>query len=378
MSNQREPITGSSGYVLGIDGGGTKTACVLLSPDGTTIARSSSHASNYHAVGAEVAQSNIRLAIEQAIERAITQRLRDHALADSSELEICGIGLGLAGVASREDVAVVRGWVAEYIAEAVGGCRWTFHEGDHDRVYIDHDCAIALTGGVVRVDGSNHDQSGRSISDRQSPANGDPNWKASVSGSGIGIGIAAIAGTGSIVFGRGATGVTARVGGWGYLLGDEGSGYDIARRGLQAALYAADGRGESTRLLDEFQHHFQARSPRDLAMAIYRHHLPVRDLAALAVIVDRVAVAADPVARGIIDQGATELAIAIRTCARQLFTIDHPVEIVTIGGVWQSGAGFRDRVIDSVRSEFGAASLVWPRSSPAHGAALTVLRAIAA
>lgn len=372
MSNQREPITGSSGYVLGIDGGGTKTACVLLSPDGTTIARSSSHASNYHAVGAEVAQSNIRLAIEQAIDRA----LMDHDWLKRDELEISGMGLGLAGVASREDVAVVRGWVAEYIAEAVGGCRWTFHEGDHDRVYIDHDCAIALTGGVAQVDGINHDPSGRSISDRPVPANGDPNWKAS--GSGSGSGIAAIAGTGSIVFGRSATGATARVGGWGYLLGDEGSGYDIARRGLQAALYAADGRGESTRLLDEFLHHFQARSPRDLAMAIYRHHLPVRDLAALATIVDRVAVAADPVARSIIDQGATELAIAIRACARQLFAIDHPVEIVTIGGVWQSGAGFRDRVIDSVRSEFGAASLVWPRSSPAHGAALTVLRAIAA
>ncbi|NJN62020.1 MAG: ATPase [Coleofasciculaceae cyanobacterium RL_1_1] len=355
MVNQRETITGSSGYVLGIDGGGTKTACVLIASDSRTIARSSSHASNYHAVGAEVAQSNIRLAIEQTIDRA----LMDHDWLKRDELEISGMGLGLAGVASREDVAVVRGWVAEYIAEAVGGCRWTFHEGDHDRVYIDHDCAIALTGGVARVDALAQDLPATSIN-------------------AAGIGIAAIAGTGSIVFGRGAMGATARVGGWGYLLGDEGSGYDIARRGLQAALYAADGRGESTRLLDEFQQHFQARSPRDLAMAIYRHHLPVRDLAALATIVDRVAVAADPVARSIIDQGAAELAIAIRTCARQLFAIDHPVEIVTIGGVWQSGAGFRDRVIDAVRSEFSAASLVWPRSSPAHGAALTVLRAIAA
>ncbi len=376
QTDQLDQLAGRSRCVLGIDGGGTKTACVLLTPNGTTIARGESHASNYHAVGAEVAQSNIRLAIEQAIEQALTHQANpanptNPNLLHRCDLEIGGIGLGLAGVASREDVAVVRGWVAEYIAEAVGGCRWTFHEGDHDRVYIDHDCAIALTGGVARVDVVDSDLS---ISRSHINSNTNTNTKLNASG----IGIAAIAGTGSIVFGRDATGETARVGGWGYLLGDEGSGYDIARRGLQAALYAADGRGQTTQLLDEFQHHFQARSPRDLAMAIYRHPLPVRDLAALAAIVDRVAVTGDSVARAIIEQGATELAIAIRACARQLFAIDQPFEIVTIGGVWQSGAGFRDRVIDAVRSEFGAASIVWPRSSPAHGAALTVLQAIAA
>lgn len=348
-----------SGCVLGIDGGGTKTACVLLSRDGQPIAQAESHASNYHAVGADVAQANIRLAIEQTIAQAIGQQARSHP----SDLEICGIGLGLAGVASREDVAVVRGWVAEYIAEAIGGCRWTFHEGDHARIYIDHDCAIALTGGVALLDQPSTDV----------PRTDQPRSQINAAG----VGIAAIAGTGSIVFGRDATGDTARVGGWGYLLGDEGSGYDLARRGLQAALYAADGRGEATALLDAFQQHFQARSPRDLAITVYRHRLPVRDVAALSAIVDRVAVAGDSVARRIIDQGANEIAIAIRTCARHLqFAIDQPFEVVTIGGVWQSEAGFRDRAIEAVRSEFTEASIIWPRSSPAQGAALTVLRAI--
>ncbi|TAF51289.1 MAG: ATPase [Oscillatoriales cyanobacterium] len=347
--------------VLGIDGGGTKTACVVLDAKGRTIAQGESHASNYHAVGAEVAQSNIRQAIEQAIAQVLTHpnpqlNSTHHPPLDLRDLEIGGIGLGLAGVASREDVAVVRGWVAEYIAAAVGGCRWAFQAVDHDRVYIDHDCAIALTGGVAPDHAPIHTQA-------QAVTR-------------IGVGIAAIAGTGSIVFGRDATGATARVGGWGYLLGDEGSGYDIARRGLQAALWAADGRGDQTALLREFQQHFQARSPRDLVMAIYRHHLPVRDLAALSVIVDRAAVAGDRVAHSIIDQGATDLAIAIRACARQLFAPDDPFEIVTIGGVWQSGAGFRDRVVATVRSEFPQAGVIWPRRPPAHGAALTVLQAI--
>ncbi|MGD1902458.1 MAG: N-acetylglucosamine kinase [Geitlerinemataceae cyanobacterium] len=326
--------------VLGIDGGGTKTACVVLARSGATLASAQSHASNYHAVGADIAQANVRLAIERAIAAA-----RQNC---DGKLAIEGIGLGLAGIGSREDVAVVRGWVAEYIAERVGDCPWQFHDDDRERVYIDHDCAIALTGGILNAD------------DRIAVA-----------------GIAAIAGTGSIVFGRNDNGSTARVGGWGYLLGDEGSGYDLARRGLQAALQASDGRGAPTRLLAEFSEHFQARSPRDLAIAVYRQNLPVRDIAALATIVDRVAADGDPVARNIIEVGADELARAIGSCAGQLFAPTDTPEVVTIGGVWQSQAGFRERVRGALRSQFPGATLVWPRSSPAHGAALTVLCAIA-
>jgi len=332
--------------VLGVDGGGTKTACVVLTRSGRTIGAAQSHASNYHAVGAEVAQANVRLAIERAIEAA-RAALHSETGEPGDELEIDGIGLGLAGIGSREDVAVVRGWVAEYIAEGVGGCRWTLRDDDRERLYIDHDCAIALTGGVA---------------DRGSSL--------------AAAGIAAIAGTGSIVFGRNGSGDTARIGGWGYLLGDEGSGYDLARRGLQAALQAADGRGEPTQLLAAFRQHFQARSPRDLAISVYRHPLPVRDLAALSAIVDRVAVAGDPVAAEIIATGADELARAICCCADQLFAASDALEIATIGGVWQSQAGLRDRVAAAVRSQFPHADLIWPRASPAHGAALTVQRAI--
>ena len=296
----------SSSYVLGIDGGGTKTACVLLASDGTTIARAEGQASNYQAVGAAVAQANIRRVIEQVIDRARRDRPEQE-----SDLEISGIGLGLAGAALPEDVAVVRSWVTDYIQTEAGGCHWNFQADDRARVYIDGDCAIALTGGIGLSDS---------------------------------VGIAAIAGTGSIVFGRNKTHRTVRVGGWGYLLGDEGSGYDIARRGLKAALHAADGRGEATQLLEEFQQQFRVRSPRELVMAIYSQHLPVRELAALAKIVDRVAVAGDAVARRVIDRGAIELGLAIRVCARQLaFAASDSFEIVTIGGVWQSQAGFRDR-----------------------------------
>src|SRR6185437_6227673 len=63
------------------------------------------------------------------------------------------------------------------------------------------------------------------------------------------VGVALIAGTGSIAVGRNAAGVAARVGGWGHLLGEEGSGYAIGSAALNAAVRAADGRGEPTSLL---------------------------------------------------------------------------------------------------------------------------------
>src|SRR5437764_3315818 len=63
-----------------------------------------------------------------------------------------------------------------------------------------------------------------------------------------GQGIITIAGTGSIAFGRNASGRTARAGGWGYIFGDEGSGFDIVRQALRAALRMEEGWGPSTRL----------------------------------------------------------------------------------------------------------------------------------
>jgi len=328
--------------IVGIDGGGTKTACVLVDLNGSLLAQGQSRASNYHAVGAMEAEAAIYDALAQALQ----------TLDGTDAIEIVGMGLGLAGVASREDCAVVRGWVEGWIADALmhrsppththahPPLRWALNPADHQQLYIDHDCAIALTGGV-----------------------GDM------------IGIAAIAGTGSIVYGRNALGENHRVGGWGYLVGDEGSGYDIARQGIQAALRSADGRERQTALLPALLNQFNVSTPRELAIAVYRHSLPVRELAALSVLVDDAAREGDAVAQAILFRAASELSLAITACAHQLFDSDDQFPIVMIGGVWQA-EGLQHLVYTHLSTEYPNAKLQLPHHSPAYGAALTVLRQV--
>jgi N-acetylglucosamine kinase-like BadF-type ATPase len=85
-----------------------------------------------------------------------------------------------------------------------------------------------------------------------------------------GWGVALIAGTGSFAFAQSRDGATARAGGWGYLLGDEGSGYAIALAGLRAAALAVDRRGRRTALVEGFMARLGVPKPVDLIPAVYR------------------------------------------------------------------------------------------------------------
>ena len=227
-------------YVFGIDGGGTKTICLLMDENKQILGRGEAGPSNYQTLGIETAKQSIQLAIEQAILSA--------KIAANSNLNIKAICLGLAGVARPKDIETVQFFVQNL-------------QLTHDlpitqlwqpkNIVVCSDCAIALVGGIGHASG-----------------------------------IAVISGTGSIVFGQNRQGQTKRVGGWGYLLGDEGSGYDIAIRGLQAALKFYDGRGEHTTLAEKFQVHLGLKNLEELVEVVYRRGWGVKEIAALSLIVE--------------------------------------------------------------------------------------------
>jgi N-acetylglucosamine kinase-like BadF-type ATPase len=147
-----------------------------------------------------------------------------------------------------------------------------------------------------------------------------------------GTGIALICGTGSLAWGRNTSGETARAGGWGYLLGDEGSGYAIALEGLRAVVRAADGRGAESALRDSFLNVLDARSPADLVEKIYDPQLTRRQLADLSrVVFDAAGV--DETARGIVQRAAAELAALVTTLAARLALPNHGFDLVCAGGV---------------------------------------------
>jgi N-acetylglucosamine kinase-like BadF-type ATPase len=155
-------------------------------------------------------------------------------------------------------------------------------------------------------------------------------------------GIITIAGTGSIVFGRNAEGVTARAGGWGYVFGDEGSAFDLVRQALRAILRNEEGWGPPTALrqalLDALPGTAGVRDGHQLMHLLYTGEYPRDRVAGWASLIDQAAREGDAVARDILSSGAQALATLTAAVSRQLFP-EHsgdPVKVCYGGGVFRS------------------------------------------
>ena len=153
-----------------------------------------------------------------------------------------------------------------------------------------------------------------------------------------GQGIITIAGTGSIAFGRNAAGRTARAGGWGYVFGDEGGGFDIARRALRSVLRMEEGWGSPTALREPLLEATGSATANEMLHRFYTDEWPRSRVAKLARVVDAVATEGDAVAQALMRGAAQELAILAGAVRESLWTGGETVEIAYIGGVFQSDA----------------------------------------
>lgn len=151
-------------------------------------------------------------------------------------------------------------------------------------------------------------------------------------------GIIAIAGTGSIAFGRNREGRTARAGGWGYLFGDEGGGFDLARQALRAILRHEEGWGPPTELRRLLLQATGSTSANQLLHRFYTTEFPRPRMAALARLVDQAARAGDPVACRILRTAAGQLAALVGFVHGQLFAPGEAVRVAYVGGVFRSDA----------------------------------------
>ncbi|MGE5659030.1 MAG: N-acetylglucosamine kinase [Actinomycetota bacterium] len=314
-------------YVLGIDGGGTKTICLLMDQSSQILSRGEAGPSNYQTIGLEAAGHSIQSAIAAAVSPLA-----------GVELSITAIGLGLAGVGRPEDVEAVRNLVQQLQLNRELPIKWSLQP---DTIVISSDSIIALVGGTGRAEG-----------------------------------IVVIAGTGSQIFGQNRQGKTKRVGGWGYLLGDEGSGYQIAIQGLQAVMRSYDGRLEPTTLTQAFQTGLNLKNTEELIPLIYRRGWGVKDIAALAPIVEQAAAEGDRIAQQIMTDAVAELVLAVKVTISALFHPDESLEIVTMGGVWQGATNFRGQFTEAMAAIAPLATVIWPKYEPAYGAGLLALNAL--
>jgi N-acetylglucosamine kinase-like BadF-type ATPase len=296
-------------YLVGVDGGGSKTAALLAGPDGAVLGRGSAGSSNHRAVGLERACA--------ALDRALRAAFADAGLEpDPGRVRMACIGL--AGVGRPGDPLPFQAWAAR---------RWPGMP-----VEFVSDARLVLAAGT--------------------PA---------------GWGVAAIAGTGSIAYGRGPDGGEARAGGWGYLLGDEGSGYHIGLAALRAVVRAADGRGPETPLAGLILEAWGLGSVSELVGRVYRPRRSNAEIAALAGLVERAAAGGDPVARDILKQAGEELALAADVVAGRL-GLSGPVPCALAGGVLVRGEWVARAFLAAAARLGRPLAPVQPVTEPALGA----------
>lgn len=200
---------------------------------------------------------------------------------------ISAVGLGIAGVDRPHDEAVVRAILRRL--------------GHRETAVVVNDAAIALVAGAPER-----------------------------------VGIVVLAGTGSIAYGADRKGKTARSGGFGFLLADEGSGYWLGHQALRAVVRASDGRGPETRITPVLFEELDVSSIDELVPRVYEKGLPKHRIAALAGVVQRAHDLGDEVASRLIEAGARELALAARAVARQLDLGEGPFPVVLAGGAFKA------------------------------------------
>lgn len=266
---------------LGLDAGGTKTTLIgREGVEGATFTISGDGA-NLQRAGLQAAATILAGLIEEAIRRYSSRE----------GVSVCA-GVAGAGRSSDQDALAQR--IREIIEAA--------HPEISLSILVVHDAAIALEAAFEGESG-----------------------------------IIAISGTGSVGFGRTPDGKLERVGGWGYLLGDEGSGNAIGVRGLRAVCAALDG-GPETSLRSLAEERFDIRSIDDVIRRVYGDTWPCQTMAPVVLDAAR---AGDDVAQEILEEQAGRLADQISWLAHRRPDIAR--RIALIGGL--AGAEYYQEIL---------------------------------
>jgi N-acetylglucosamine kinase-like BadF-type ATPase len=195
-----------------------------------------------------------------------------------------------------------------------------------------------------------------------------------VAGSPERIGLALVCGTGSIAWGRNRAGEIARSGGWGWHLGDEGSGFWIGERAIRDVLRAADGRGPSTSLDRALSEHFEIARPDQILYAIYDREYPRTRVAQFAPRVEEAARAGDAVAKTILSDAAGELVRAAASVRERLQLEQSHYDVVLSGGTFAAVPTLAEEVARRLETQNARVRLL--AEEPAIGAVKLAIEAL--
>jgi glucosamine kinase len=311
---RRPSASADARYLMGIDGGATKTIAAVLDLDTLALHFANGGPSNEDAVGVKAAVQALLQVADAAIERAgITPET---------------LGRAVLAVAGTDTDAVAR-----HVREA----------RTEDWIVVNDAVAAWATA------------------------------------TGASPGVGAISGTGSNVFGVGPDGRAWRAGGWGHVLGDEGSGYWLGIESIKAALHDRDGTGAPTALSEAVSEFFGAESAEAVAALVYAKPLTKGEIAAFALQTARLAAAGDAVARALYERGAAELGhqivVVIRETGLDQRRSDGGFPVGLIGSAFKAGPVFVEplRAVISEAAPQARVSVV--EMAPVGGSLLLAARA---
>jgi glucosamine kinase len=295
-------------YFLGIDGGGTKTTCAV-GDESHVLATATAGPSNIVRVG----EDQTRESLTQAV-------LQSCAAAGISPEQVSYTCVGGAGAARPELAAIVRHLLAEILPNPVD---------------VVGDMEIALAAAFD-----------------------------------TGPGVIVIAGTGSIAYGRDASGATARAGGWGFAIGDEGSAHWVGRATVNAILRASDEGSQPSALALALLGSWKVNSNLDLARIA--NSVPPPDFASLFPVV---ATSQDEVAQQIMTKGGRELARIAALVMRRLFPTSDLIPVATTGGVFRHSLTVRESFYNEIAQLDRRATVMQQLIEPVEGALRMARRA---
>jgi N-acetylglucosamine kinase-like BadF-type ATPase len=191
-------------------------------------------------------------------------------------------------------------------------------------------------------------------------------------GNPAGCGVVLIAGTGSIAFGRNDEGDERRAGGWGYLIGDEGSAVWLGLEGLRAAAHHTDGRGAGTTITAHVLRELGVASFMEVIPQLYGRPHPAPAVLAAVRAVGRAAADSDAIAVSIVQRGAHALARAASVVAAELRLGDGPVYLA--GGAFESLPSLQRAVRGELLAMLPRATVEPVSEEPAMGAARLAMR----
>jgi len=308
-------------YVLGLDGGGSKTTVQIADTDGKVLIQNKSGSCNYKSVGIEIAKNNINTVILNSLEEV--------GVPDIIFKSAC---FGLAGNDTDEDMRI------------------------YNRIIFNNKLKKFLNPSTTII--CNDSKIGL------------------IAGSNKKNRLMVISGTGANCFGINEDGREAKANGWDYILGDEGSGYTIGLKALKAIVRAYDGRGQHTLLTDMVLDYLKLKDISELVSWVYDKPFFKEKIAELSEIVCSAAKMGDILSIEILREEAGEAASTVMVVVNKLNLADKDFDLVLVGGVFKCEKYFKNLFFKILKNKFQRINFKSLTEKPVEGAIKLALESL--